>query len=88
MNEGLGAQNFRNIASEILDRNLKTNWYASARLEPGFGDNGLLHSLKKSGCRRIYFGLEGGSQKVLDAMKKGITTTDAKKSWLHAQVLV
>ena len=32
----------------------------------------MLLALKEMGCRRIYFGAESGSQKVLDAMKKGI----------------
>ncbi len=32
----------------------------------------MLTALKEMGCRRIYFGAESGSQKVLDAMKKGI----------------
>jgi len=32
----------------------------------------MLTALKEMGCRRIYFGAESGSQKVLDAMQKGI----------------
>jgi len=32
----------------------------------------MLSALKEIGCRRIYFGAESGSQKVLNAMKKGI----------------
>ncbi len=31
----------------------------------------MLAALKEMGCRRIYFGAESGSQKVLNAMKKG-----------------
>ncbi len=32
-----------------------------------------LDRLKKAGCRMIQFGIESGSQTILDAMKKGIT---------------
>lgn len=32
----------------------------------------MMRALKEMGCRRVYFGAESGSQKVLDAMKKGI----------------
>ena len=31
----------------------------------------LLKALKNMGCQKIYFGAESGSQKVLNAMKKG-----------------
>ncbi len=32
----------------------------------------MLAALKEAGCQKIYFGAESGSQKVLDAMNKGI----------------
>jgi len=32
----------------------------------------MLSALKEMGCRKIYFGAESGSQKILDAMHKGI----------------
>lgn len=33
----------------------------------------MLSALKEMGCKKIYFGAESGSQKVLDAMNKGAT---------------
>ncbi|MBI4491794.1 MAG: B12-binding domain-containing radical SAM protein [Chloroflexi bacterium] len=36
-------------------------------------DEGVLRDLKAAGCRKISFGAESGSQKVLDAMGKGIS---------------
>lgn len=35
-------------------------------------DGEIIHALKEMGCKKIYFGAESGSQKVLDAMDKGI----------------
>ncbi len=35
-------------------------------------DKEVIQALKQAGCRMIYFGAESGSQKVLDAMDKGI----------------
>jgi anaerobic magnesium-protoporphyrin IX monomethyl ester cyclase len=32
-----------------------------------------IQSLVKAGCRKIWLGIESGSQRILDAMKKGIT---------------
>lgn len=31
----------------------------------------MLAALKRAGCRKIFYGVESGSQKILDAMKKG-----------------
>jgi radical SAM superfamily enzyme YgiQ (UPF0313 family) len=36
----------------------------------------VLRDLKEAGCRRIYYGAESGSQKVLDAMRKGFTVEE------------
>ena len=36
-------------------------------------DKKLLKNLKSSGLRTIYYGVESGSQRILDLMKKGIT---------------
>jgi len=36
-------------------------------------DEEMLTRLKEAGCRQIQFGIESGSQKILDAMKKNIT---------------
>ena len=33
----------------------------------------LLVKMKQAGCITVWFGVESGSQQVLDAMKKGIT---------------
>jgi anaerobic magnesium-protoporphyrin IX monomethyl ester cyclase len=35
-------------------------------------DREVINALKEAGCKMIYFGAESGSQKVLDAMDKGI----------------
>jgi len=36
-------------------------------------DPALLKDLRRAGCRRIMYGIESGSQRMLDAMNKGIT---------------
>lgn len=50
-------------------------------------DNGLsqaqLHAAARSGCVRLSTGLESGSQRVIDAMKKG-TRIEAVSAFLHA----
>lgn len=39
-------------------------------------DEEVLRRLKDIGCRKILYGVESGSQRVLDAMKKGITVEE------------
>jgi radical SAM superfamily enzyme YgiQ (UPF0313 family) len=40
----------------------------------------VLKELKLAGCRHIFLGVETGSQKVLDAMKKGIAVEDVRRA--------
>ena len=47
-----------------------------ARLEPGFTPQ-LCKKLADMGMKKVFFGLESGSQKTLDHMDKGIDVTDA-----------
>lgn len=45
-----------------------------------------LHLMKEAGCSRIYYGVESGSQKVLDAMEKGTRIEQIRRTadWMHA----
>jgi len=70
VNESLPPSIFRQIAQLILEKKAKLRWYAGARFDPGFNKR-TLEVLKQSGCEKLYFGLESGSQKVIDEMNKG-----------------
>lgn len=48
-------------------------------------DEHLLTTLKNSGCTMVGYGIESGSQKILDAMCKGVTVEQAKKAVLLTQ---
>lgn len=61
----------------ITERGVKVRWECLARVDLVDGD--LLERMKRAGCERINFGFESGSQRVLDRMKKGTTTTDARR---------
>jgi len=56
----------------ILDAGLDVNWWCDARLEHDVFDETVCRELAESGCRRIAFGYESSSKRVLDAMCKGI----------------
>ncbi len=59
------------IANEIKARDLDLTFVASSRVDRV--DKKLLENLKSSGLKTIYYGVESGSQRILDLMKKGIT---------------
>lgn len=59
-------------------------WAANVRLDSGFMDRALLRSLFESGCYMLRFGLESGSQRILDAMRKGIDIDTASQILKHS----
>jgi radical SAM superfamily enzyme YgiQ (UPF0313 family) len=44
-------------------------------------DREMLKTMKRSGCYQIQFGVESGSQKILDKMKKNMTVKQVKKAF-------
>jgi radical SAM superfamily enzyme YgiQ (UPF0313 family) len=65
------------IQSEMKDVRL----YAYARLDPEFNDDTLLDRMYTAGFRSIAWGLESGSQQILNKMRKG-TQVDQMRSIL------
>jgi anaerobic magnesium-protoporphyrin IX monomethyl ester cyclase len=59
------------LCKEILQRDLKIEWNCGTRVDMLTQD--LLAKMKSAGCVSVWFGVESGTQQVLDAMKKGIT---------------
>jgi radical SAM superfamily enzyme YgiQ (UPF0313 family) len=60
------------LCKEILDRKLQIKWNCGTRVD--MLTRQLLVKMKEAGCISVWFGVESGSQQVLDEMKKGITT--------------
>jgi radical SAM superfamily enzyme YgiQ (UPF0313 family) len=67
---------------ELCDRMVKEKlnliWACEARTDKV--DKDMLTAMKKAGCIRIQFGIESGSQKILDRIKKGITPQIVEKA--------
>ena len=62
------------MCDEILRRGLKFEWIANTRAD--CVDYPLLKHMHRAGCRRIYYGWESGSQRMLDVLKKDLTPSD------------
>jgi radical SAM superfamily enzyme YgiQ (UPF0313 family) len=59
------------LCREITDRKLKIQWNCGTRVDMVTRE--LLVKMKEAGCISVWFGVESGSQQVLDAMRKGIS---------------
>jgi anaerobic magnesium-protoporphyrin IX monomethyl ester cyclase len=59
------------LCGEILKRGLKIQWNCGTRVDMITKE--LLAKMKEAGCITVWFGVESGTQQVLDAMKKGIS---------------
>jgi radical SAM superfamily enzyme YgiQ (UPF0313 family) len=57
----------------LLKQNIDIKWICESRVDTV--DKELLKLMYKAGCRWIYFGVESGSQKVLNDLKKGYTVS-------------
>lgn len=66
------------LADLIIKEGLKITWAGQAIIRAYMRPE-LLNKLKQSGCVCLAYGLESGSQKVLDLMKKGFTIEDAQQ---------
>jgi anaerobic magnesium-protoporphyrin IX monomethyl ester cyclase len=60
------------LCNEIMKRNLRIVWNCGTRVDMVTKE--LLIKMKKAGCASVWFGVESGSQEVLDEMHKGIST--------------
>jgi anaerobic magnesium-protoporphyrin IX monomethyl ester cyclase len=71
------------LCQEIKNRRLKIKWNCGTRVD--MITKALLLKMKDAGCVSVWFGVESGSQQVLDAMKKGISTSQTMKvfSWVR-----
>ena len=67
----------KRISEAILSNKVKEiSIYSYARLSNGYNSNKLLHCLRKAGFSTIAWGMESGSQRVLDSMNKGIKVSE------------
>lgn len=63
------------ICKGIVDRGLDLDWAIRDRVSSATPD--AMEWLAKAGCRRIHFGVESGSNKTLETIKKAINTDQA-----------
>lgn len=65
------------LCQSLIDNKVRINW-ASYAIPKCLGPK-LLRTLKESGCSALFYGIESGSQKILQDLNKGFTIKEAQK---------
>jgi len=65
------------ICREIKKRGIDILWACRSRVDI---DRELLKEMAEAGCGRIYYGIEAGSQEMLDRVNKGISLDQIKRT--------
>ena len=78
VDEALPASRLRKISQNIISTKLEVHWIAYCRLDKNI-DHNTLTLAKLAGLKKIFFGLESGSNRLLHIVKKGTNSTIAKK---------
>ncbi|MFF3676012.1 B12-binding domain-containing radical SAM protein [Streptomyces sp. NPDC002120] len=76
VDEIMSLRTLRNVGEALVTTSADVYWYGETRFAGGLDDE-LAGLLRASGCRRMNFGLESASQRVLDLMRKGTRIEDA-----------
>lgn len=76
--ESIEPERLKEISNALLEQDINIHWNCLSRLE-GEVDQDTLKLAYQSGLRLITFGLESGSQSVLDLMKKGTSLSNISK---------
>lgn len=63
---------------ERYQKEIKLPWSCFARVN--LVDKEILRMMKRAGCFRVGYGIESGSQRILDRMHKGVTVDEAKRA--------
>jgi anaerobic magnesium-protoporphyrin IX monomethyl ester cyclase len=67
------------ICRGIIEKKLKITWYAISRVD--CVNEEMLLWMRKAGCIQISYGIESGSEKIRNALKKSIKTDQIKKAF-------
>jgi radical SAM superfamily enzyme YgiQ (UPF0313 family) len=69
------------ICDRLIQEGLNIIWAASGRVN--LMDREMLEKMRAAGCRAILYGIESGSQKILNEMRKGVTVEQARQAVLN-----
>lgn len=71
IDESVGPSYFSEMSEKMLKLELQVDYFSNARLETAFSKD-ILEKARKSGLRMLLWGLESGSNKIMELINKGI----------------
>jgi anaerobic magnesium-protoporphyrin IX monomethyl ester cyclase len=71
------------ICKEIINRKLKIQWDCETRVDMVTKE--LLLTMREAGCYAIWYGVESGSQRIIDAMGKGFSLKQVMRAFKWAK---
>ena len=81
----LNRRHLLGICDEIERRGLKFSWICQARVDTVNRD--ILQTMKRAGCIYIFFGVETGSQKMMESIHKKITADEVRQTVRDCQAV-
>lgn len=66
------------FCNEMIKRNINVSWACETRVDRITED--LAQLMSEARCKAVYLGVESGSQRILDNLKKGISVEQIEKS--------
>lgn len=70
VDEAIPPNRLRKLTDQLLQQNIQIEWICYTKFEESLTDEFCL-SLARAGCKKIFFGAESGSQRILDLIEKG-----------------
>jgi radical SAM superfamily enzyme YgiQ (UPF0313 family) len=67
------------FCEELLKRKINPEWSCLSRVDTV--DEEMMALMSRAGCMHMGFGIESGSQRILDEMNKGVTVEQAADTW-------
>lgn len=71
------------LCRAIQQKGLRVRWQGATRVD--IVNPSLMKLMRTAGCRQLKFGVESGSQEILDRMRKGITVEQARAAFKGAR---
>lgn len=74
------------ICELLVERSLqRVPWSTTNGIRVNHADPEVLRAMKRAGCYRVYFGIESGVQRILDALNKRITLEQVRTAVANAK---
>jgi radical SAM superfamily enzyme YgiQ (UPF0313 family) len=73
----LRKHDIREFCRSCIARDLGVSWIGQMRADRM--DDGIANGMRQAGCQRIYFGVESGSDAILQRAKKGMTKDQIRR---------